>query len=83
MVSRDSAGNPYIEIDNVRITMVDKTNKPYKDWAKSPKYLRFQAYKKGRNTLHKSLHMGAEFPVTEVKKILDFISSVSEVGGNF
>lgn len=83
MVLRDSAGNPYIEIDNIRITMVDKTDKPNKDWAKSPKYLRIQAYKKGRISSHKSLHMGAEFPVTEVKKILDFISSVSEAGGNF
>jgi hypothetical protein len=43
MVLRDSAGNPYIEIDNIRITMVDKTDKPNKDWAKSPKHLRIQA----------------------------------------
>ena len=60
--------------------MVDKTNKPEaKDWANSVKYLRVQAYKKGLKTLH----MGAEFPLDDIKKILDFISSITEAAKNY
>ena len=76
----DSAGNPYIDIDNVRITMVDKSNKPVsKDWAGSGKYLRVQAYTGKGNALHR----GAEFPLDDIKKILDFINSVSEAGKSY
>ena len=79
-MSIDSAGNPYIDIDNVRITMVDKSTKPAsKDWAGSVKYLRVQAYT-GNGS---SLHRGAEFPVDNIKKILEFINSVSEAGKSY
>ena len=76
----DNAGNPYIDVENVRITMVDKTNKtPDKDWAGSVKYLRVQAYRgSGR-----SLHMGAEFPLENIKDSLEFINSVSDAGKNY
>lgn len=74
---KDSSGNPYIDIGNVRITMVDKSNKPpSKDWAGTNRYLRVQAYT-GKGS---SLHRGAEFPVGDIKKILEFIESVSEAG---
>jgi hypothetical protein len=73
---KDSAGNPYIDIDNVRVTMVDKSGNPTKDWAGSVKYLRVQAYT-GRGN---SLHRGAEFPVDDIKKILDFINSITNAG---
>ncbi len=77
MTLRDSSLNPYIDIENVRITMVDKSNKPsQKDWAGTMKYLRIQAYT-GKG---KSLHRGAELPVEDVGKILEFIGSISDAG---
>lgn len=79
-VTKDDSGNPFIDIDNVRITMVDKTNKPAtKDWAGTIRYLRVQAYK-GKG---KALHMGAEFPLSDIKKILEFIDSVSDAGKSY
>jgi len=56
---KDSSGNPYVEVGNLRVTFVTATNRPAeKDWA-GQDVLRFQAY---RGEGH-SLFQGPELPL--------------------
>jgi uncharacterized protein (DUF427 family) len=78
----DASRNAYIDLENIRITLVNKTDKPtQKDWAGSIKYLRVQAYRNPSKS--KALHRGAEFPLSDMTKILDFIKSAAEAGKNY
>lgn len=71
----DGKGNKYINAQNVRITLVDKTNNPDKDWANIQKYIRIQA-KTGEGN---KLHRGAELPFRDDSDLLDFISAFIQI----
>ena len=63
-IHTDSSGNLYINVDNLRITLVLACNRdPEDDWADGEDCIRFQAYK----DLEKSdaLYQGAEIPLGE------------------
>lgn len=78
----DAVKNPYVDLENIRITLVNKAAKPaQKDWKGTVKYLRIQAYKNKNKS--KALHRGAEFPLSDFKKILEFIESVTNAGKNY
>ncbi|HHW41586.1 MAG TPA: hypothetical protein GXX19_10640 [Syntrophomonadaceae bacterium] len=60
-IQTDAKGQPYVEVENVRITYVKAVQRdPGKDWPGCDD-LRIQAYR-GDGT--KSLHMGAELPIS-------------------
>jgi len=77
-IHADSAGDRYVEINNVRVTLVLAKDRPQgKDWA-GQAVLRVQAYK---NAKGKAMHKGAELPAGEAKTILNFIEAVAQLGG--
>jgi len=66
----DSKNNKYIDLDNIRLTLVKgEKRKPEKDWYGSD-VLRIQAYK---GTESSSLHMGAEIPIESKEKIIELV----------
>ena len=72
----DNRGNPFIEVDNLRVTCV--LAKPSsKRWAKGVKlYLRVQAYKGKGN----ALYQGAELPIKNQQVLLKLISAIAHLG---
>ncbi len=63
----------YPELQNGRITLVNKEGKDSKDWADTCYYLRFQAYT-GKG---KGLHKGLEIPLyDENSQVLSIIESL-------
>ncbi len=66
-------GDDYEELQNGRITLVNKKTKEEKDWAGTGYYLRFQAYRGNGNGLHK----GLEIPLyDENSQVLSIIESL-------
>ncbi|GEM59271.1 hypothetical protein B0A78_08625 [Flavobacterium columnare NBRC 100251 = ATCC 23463] len=62
---KDSKGNIYIELENIRITYVEKQKRSnLKNWPNAD-VLRIQAKKDG---ISNSLHRGAEFPLYKKEK---------------
>jgi hypothetical protein len=73
---KDGRGNPFVEINNLRVTCVLE-KPPGKKWDKNAKlYLRMQAYKDGS----KRLHRGAELPITNQQTLLKLISAIAYLG---
>ncbi len=73
---KDARGNPYVVVDNLRVTCV--LAKPSgKRWDETADlYLRVQAYKGSG----KSLHRGAELPIKNSKTLLKLISAIAYLG---
>jgi hypothetical protein len=72
----DNRGNPFIEVDNLRVTCV-LTRPSSKQWAKGTKlYLRVQAYKGKGN----ALFQGAELPIKNQQVLLKLISAIAHLG---
>ncbi len=75
-IQRDSKNQPYVDVENLRITGVsNNTRDPDKQWGQSD-MIRFQAYK-GDGT--KALHMGAEIPVQSANDLLGIIQGMIAV----
>jgi hypothetical protein len=75
-ILKDGSGNSYVEISNLRITYVPRSQRQSaKDWAGSD-VIRVQAYKDDP-ALSKSLFQGAEFPVESHKQVVELISAVA------
>lgn len=69
IIHRDSNGQPYVEMENVRITLSERTSQD-KDWAGTGRYLLIQAYK-GADT--KALNMGPTIPVRGAEPAEDIL----------
>ncbi|WP_167597978.1 hypothetical protein [Leeuwenhoekiella sp. ZYFB001] len=75
-MERDSKGNIYTEIKNIRLTYVKSANRaPDKDWPGSD-VIRIQAYRDGTS---KSLHRGAEIPVDKKEDVIDIVSELLKI----
>lgn len=75
-MNNDKNGNPYEDVGNIRVTIVDKsTRNPEKDWAGSDT-LRFQAYKGGESN---ALHLGAEIPLENNETIIEIIEALCKL----
>lgn len=73
--NKDSKGNIYIEVGNLRITYVEQKNRSsLKDWP-SADVIRIQAY---RNS-SKALHKGAEYPVENEKSVYNLFEAFSKL----
>ena len=72
---KDSKGNLYIEVGNLRISYIKQKNRSsLKDWP-SADVIRIQAYR-GEG---KSLHQGAEYPVENEKSIYNLFEAFSKL----
>ncbi|MGC8605227.1 MAG: hypothetical protein ACP5VS_16290 [Desulfomonilaceae bacterium] len=79
-IQKDGSGNPYVEVGNVRITYVPRSQRQSaKDWAGSD-VIRIQAYKDDP-AVCKALFPGAEFPVESHKQVVELISAVAYLIG--
>jgi hypothetical protein len=68
-IEMDSANNFYVNVDNVRITLVKKENrKPESDWS-GKDTIRIQAYRDGTTG---NLMQGAELPIGSTRDIFRF-----------
>jgi hypothetical protein len=75
-LNRDGKEHLYAEVENIRITYIPATDRtPQADWAGSD-VIRVQAYK-GSND--KSLHMGAELPVSSPEVFGNLIAALCQV----
>jgi len=75
-ILKDGSGNSYVEISNLRITYVPRSQRQSaKDWAGSD-VIRVQAYKDDP-AVSKALFQGAEFPVESHKQVVELISAVA------
>jgi len=76
-VNADGSGNSYIDVYNVRVSLVEKTDQG-KDWEGARCYLRFSAYTgQGRGVMR-----GPELPLNDdnVLNILRAIVAMAERG---
>jgi hypothetical protein len=72
-IQTDSAGNEFVEVGNIRITLVlAEKRDTEKDWAGSP-VLRIQAY---RDSESKALFPGAEYPVRRLSDVSEMIEAL-------
>lgn len=70
-IEKDSSGNSYVEVGNVRLTYVPAARRdPGKDWADQD-VVRINAYK-GHG---KAMFQGAEFPVGGPAEALEFVGA--------
>lgn len=75
-VLKDSKGNTYVDVENIRITYVENKNRQSNtDWAETD-VIRFQAYKGHDNN---ALHMGAEIPIERTIQILDLMEALIKI----
>jgi len=76
---KDSRDNPFVDVDNLRVTCVRK--KPLsKQWDKNAElYLRVQAYKGNGEALHR----GAELPIKNSQALLKLISALAYLGTEY
>jgi len=75
-MKKDSKGNSYEEVENIRITYVESKNRAEsKDWAEND-VIRFQAYKGGDT---KSLHIGAEIPIEGPTTLIEIIEALCKI----
>ena len=76
-IHKDGAGNPYIDVANVRITLVSNQQRDA-DWT-GGEYrhcIRIQAYRGGES---RSLHMGAEIPLNSQSDAFSFVAAFSYI----
>ena len=71
----DAAGQPYIDVNTVRLTWIDHG---LDDWAGSGRYLRVQAYR-SCPTKSQALHRGAEFPVRSGGSLLALVTAIMQL----
>jgi len=72
-IQTDSAGNEFVEVGNIRITLVlAEKRATEKDWAGTP-VLRVQVY---RDSESKALFPGAEYPIPQLHDISVLIQAV-------
>jgi len=75
-LERDGPGHLYAEIENIRITYIPARDRtPEADWAGSD-VLRVQAY---RGDDDRSLHRGAELPVSSPDVFVELIAGLCAV----
>ena len=72
-VFTDQADHAYVEIENIRLTYIPAVDRSCEqDWA-GHDVIRMQSYK---NTTTKSLHRGAEIPISTPDVLLQLISGL-------
>lgn len=75
-ILKDGSGNSYVEVNNLRITYVPRSQRQSaKDWAGSD-VIRVTAYRDDPS-VSKALHRGSEFPVESHKQVVELISAVA------
>lgn len=76
-VQSDGSGNSYIEVGNLRITLIHKAN----GWAgpEFSQYLRIQAYKDPARS--RELHMGAEVPIAGLRDACHLNAAINHLLG--
>ena len=75
--NRDSKGNEYIDLNNLRITYVNaSTRRVDSNWSASD-VIRIQAYKDP--VQRRALHKGAEMPVTGELDLIDLAMAILEM----
>jgi hypothetical protein len=73
---KDSKGHIYADVENIRVTYIPaKDREGSKDWAGSD-VIRVQAYK---GSTDRSLHMGAEIPVSSPEVFGQFVGAICQV----
>lgn len=71
-IKKDSKGNLYVEMENIRLTYVQRESRPSeKDWP-GKDVIRIQA-KRGKGD---SLHRGAELPVENQKSMINVVETI-------
>jgi hypothetical protein len=76
IMHKDSKGNDYLEIGNIRVSLVRSSNRTAaKNWPGCD-VIRIQAYRGNANS---SLHKGAEFPVNSKNEIVDLVRVLLEL----
>jgi hypothetical protein len=77
-MSKDAAGHEYVDVENIRLTYVPASDRSRAaDWAQSD-VIRLQAYKGPHD---RSLHMGAELPVSSSDTFVRLIEGLCKVYG--
>jgi len=76
-MKKDSKGNDYIDIDNIRVTLVRAINRTAANNWPGCDVIRIQAYVDPANT--SALHRGAEFPVNTKDEIIDLVRVLLEI----
>ncbi len=77
MTQVDSAGNQYMDVGNVRVTLVfAKDRAAEKEWAGAP-VIRIQAY---RNEKDRALCPGAEYPIAKDKDLEELAWAILSLG---
>lgn len=75
-MGKDSKNNDYLEIGNIRVSLVRATNRTAsKNWPGCD-VIRIQAYRGNTNS---ALHKGAEFPVNSKNEIIDLVRILLEM----
>lgn len=75
----DGKGNKYVEVGNLRISIIRSENRPSdKDWP-GQDVLRIQAYRGEA----KYLHMGSELPISKKDNLIDLISAIIHIYKEF
>jgi hypothetical protein len=73
---KDSKGHIYADVETIRVTYIPAQDREgSKDWAGSD-VIRVQAYK---GPTDRSLHMGAEFPVSSPEVFGQFVGAICQV----
>lgn len=75
-IQEDTRGHIYAEVENIRVTYIPaKDRDGSKDWAGAD-VIRLQAYRGGED---KSLHRGAEFPVSSPETFGQCVAAICQV----
>jgi hypothetical protein len=76
-MNKDSKGNDYLDIDNIRVTLVRAANRTQSNNWPGCDVIRIQAYVDPANS--SVLHRGAEFPVKTKNEIIDLVRVLLEM----
>lgn len=75
----DRRGQQFVDVGEVRITLVvGKKRPPDADWAPGD-VLRVQAYGRSKKTKKRVLRPGAEIPVGSPAQVLELIAAITEL----
>jgi len=70
----DSSGNSYVDVGNIRLTMVGQANAP--EYWQGHDCIRINAYRGSDNN---SLHQGAMIPLTSKQTIVELIEALCQL----
>jgi hypothetical protein len=78
-MNTDGSGNSYIDVQNVRISLIERTVDDERNWAGAPHFLRFSAYTAEGH----GVKPGPELPVSaeNVLNLVRAVLALAERGG--